>query len=138
MELKDIAELLITMTGKVEFYWDFFTIMVLALIGWVVSTNKVFTRRLKFLIAVGYLIFAFMNLLGLWSSYSFAEALRLDLLSVAQTTPDTLKNTQVVLSQWSFGSQKIFAIFIHFILAILVLSVVWSGRFSIPRENKAE
>jgi hypothetical protein len=129
MEIRDIADLFIEATGKIEFYWNFYTVTVLALIGWLVSTDKVLRPGLKSLITVGYLVFALMNVLGLWGSYTFAEALRQDLLIAAEAAPDTLENARAVLSQNSYDNQKILALFIHAVLGAFVLSVVWFGRF---------
>jgi hypothetical protein len=129
MEIRDIADLFIEATGKIEFYWNFYTVTVLALIGWLVSTDKVLRPGLKSLITVGYLVFALMNVLGLWGSYTFAEALRQDLLIAAEAAPDTLENARAVLSQHSYDNQKILALFIHAVLGAFVLSVVWFGRF---------
>lgn len=38
METKDVADLFITATDKIEFYWNFYVVMLLALTGWLVST----------------------------------------------------------------------------------------------------
>jgi uncharacterized protein involved in cysteine biosynthesis len=92
-----------------------------------VSTNKALVLRLKLLITAGYLVFVFMNLIGLWGSYTFAEALRQDLLAAAKMNPDILKHAQLVLSERSFECQKMLAIVIHAILGGLVLFVVWFG-----------
>ena len=129
METKDIAGLFIEATSKIEFYWNFYTVMLLALIGWLVSTKKALRAGLKSLITVGYLVFALMNVLGLWGSYTFAEALRQDLLIAANAVPDDLKNARAVLSEWSFDGQKTLALIIHAILGVFVLSVIWFGRF---------
>jgi hypothetical protein len=129
MDIKDIADLFIAATGKIEFYWNFYTLTLLALIGWLVSTRKVLGPGLKSLITVGYLVFVLMNILGLWGSYTFAEALREDLLIAASAAPDILGNTQAVLSERSFASQRILALMIHTILGVFVLSVIWFGRF---------
>jgi hypothetical protein len=128
METKDIAELFIIATGKIEFYWNFYTVTLLVLIGWLISTKKRLSPGLKCLITVGYLLFAIMNILGLLGSYTFAEALRQDLLIAAQSAPDSLKNTQAILSDSSFSKQKITVLIIHSVLAVFVLSVIWFGR----------
>ena len=88
MDTKDIADLFIAATGKVEFYWNFYTVTLLALIGWLVTTKKILRPGLKSLITVGYLVFVLMNILGLWGSYTFAEALRQDLLIAAKAAPE--------------------------------------------------
>lgn len=70
-----------------------------------------------------------MNVLGLWGSYTFAEALRQDLLIAAKAAPDTLTNAQAVLSKNSYDDQKSLVLVIHAVLGAFVLSVVWLGRF---------
>lgn len=129
MELKDVAQLFITSTARVEFYWNFYVVMLLAMVGWMISTRKPITTHLKLLITAGYIIFVFMNLTGLWGAYAFAESLRLDLLSMAaKLSPDDLKNARVILSEHSFLQQRMFALGIHLILAVGVLSSVWLAR----------
>lgn len=128
MDTKDIAELFVTATGKIEFYWNFYTVTVLALIGWLVSTKKALGPRVKVLITVGYLAFVFMNIIGLYGSYTFTEALREDLLISVKSTPDVLKNTQEVLSHRSFEKQKQMVLVIHLLVGAFVLFAVWYGR----------
>ncbi|PKG98577.1 hypothetical protein [Paraglaciecola sp. MB-3u-78] len=135
METKDIADLFIAATGKIEFYWNFYTVTLLVLIGWLISTKKILRPGLKCLITVGYLVFALMNILGLWGSYTFAEALRQDLLIAAQSAPDTLKNAQTILSKSSFSKQKVSVLIIHGVLGVFVLSVIWFGRLGELRED---
>lgn len=128
MEAKDVAQLFIAATARVEFYWNFYVVMLLALIGWMFSTKKRITADLKAVITAGYIFFVCMNLIGLWGSYTFAEALRNDLLVVANLKPDELRSTRAVLSETSFAAQRWVAIVIHVVLAAIVLSVVWVGR----------
>ena len=128
METKDIADLFITATGKIEFYWNFYTVTVLALIGWLVSTKNPLAPQLKVLISIGYLVFVFMNIKGLYGSYMFAEALRLDLLASSQSCQTALDKTCEVLSDISYESQKNMVLPIHFLVGSFVLFTVWFGR----------
>ena len=34
MDLKDIADLFLGVLGKIEFYWNFYTVTLVAFIGW--------------------------------------------------------------------------------------------------------
>jgi hypothetical protein len=129
MDPKDIADLFISATDKIEFYWNFYTVTLLALIGWLVSTKKVLLPKLKTLVTIGYIVFVLMNVLGLWGSYTFAEALRLDLLDAASVKPCILTHAQAVLSKVSYTNQRILALVIHAILGFFVLSVIWLGHF---------
>lgn len=82
MNEKDVADLFINATEKIGFYWNFYVVMLTALIGWLVSTKTALSTSLKSLITVGYLVFVAMNIVGLYGSYTFAEALRNDLLTM--------------------------------------------------------
>jgi fucose 4-O-acetylase-like acetyltransferase len=127
MEAKDVADLFITATDKIEFYWNFYVVMLIALIGWLVSTKRPLSTSLKLLITVGYLVFVSMNILALYGSYTFAEALRLDLLEMEGAK--TVANTHDVLRTHSFLRQRTATFWIHLIVGLAVLSVVWIGRF---------
>lgn len=141
MELKDIVQLFITVTTRVDFYWNFYVVTLLALIGWMFSTKKPMTTHLKLLITVGYIVFVSMNLVGLWGSYTFAEALRNDLLSTTNLKPDEFKNTRVVLAESSFLAQRSVTLVIHAIVGAVVLLTVWFGRLgddTLPKAEKSE
>jgi len=125
MESKDIADLFLTATGKIEFYWNFYTVTLLALVGWLVSTDLVLDTQMKTLITAGYLAFVVMNLIGLWGSYTFAEALRQDLLIAAKADANTLTNAREVLSRRSLTSQKTMAVVIHTLIGTIFLYGVW-------------
>jgi hypothetical protein len=138
MELKDVAQLFITATARVEFYWNFYVVMLLALIGWMFATKKPLTTHLKLLLTAGYIVFVCMNLIGLWGSYTFAEALRHDLLAIANFKPDELRNTRAVLAERSFLAQRSVALVIHVVLGAVVLLTVWCGQLGDDTSSKAE
>lgn len=135
METKDIADLFIAATAKIEFYWNFYTVTLLVLIGWLISSKKPLSTGFKWLITLGYLVFAWMNILGLWGAYTFAEALRQDLLIAAHLAPDTLKNTQAILADSTFSRQKLAVLVIHGILALLVLGIIWFARLGEAKQD---
>ena len=138
MDTKDIADLFLAATGKIEFYWNFYTVTLIALIGWLVSRKQPFQPKLKLLITVGYQAFVLMNVLGLLGSYTFAEALRLDLLAAPQAVPDSLVHARDVLNKHSYDDQKILAMVIHAVLAVFVLGVIWFGRFGEKSSDKSD
>ena len=102
LPIKDIADLFVTATGRIEWYWNFYVVMVIALVGWLVSKDNPLTHQLKVTITIGYVVFVLMNLYGLWGSYTFTEALRMDLLAAANDQ-NQLQHARAVLTQHSFG-----------------------------------
>lgn len=128
--IKDLADLLFAARGRIDFYWNFYVIIVIAVIGWLVSLKRALTPSMRALVSVAYFVAAAMNLLGLYSAYTFAEALRLDLLRLVGST--SLAETRTLLEQHSYLPQRLVAIGIHLAVGTAILLVVWRGRFAEP------
>jgi hypothetical protein len=126
--LKDVADLLFAARGRIDFYWNFHVVVVIAVIGWLVTNKQRLTVSIKILVSLVYLIAAATNLAGLYGSYTFAEALRSDLLRMAATSP--LIETRSLLEQHSYLNHRLAAFWIHLILATAILLVVWFARLS--------
>ena len=127
--IKEVADLLFAARGRIDFYWNFYVVVVIAVIGWLVSVKKTLTRSMKVLVSVAYLIAAIMNYLGLYGSYAFAEALRADLLRMVAAAP-SLTGTRLMLEQHSYLTQRLTAFWIHLIVGATILVVIWFARFS--------
>jgi len=136
MTIKDVADLLFAARERVDFYWHFYVVVGIAVIGWLVSLKKTLTPSMKLLVSVVYVIAAATNLLGLYSSYTFAEALRTDLVRMAATTP--LSDTHLFLEQHTYLPQRLAAICIHVVVGVSILLVVWFARFSEPEVAAAK
>lgn len=135
LTLRDVADLLFAARARIDFYWNFYVIVVIAVIGWMVTVKKTLTFSIKLLVTVAFLIAAVTNLVGLYSSYTVAEALRLDLLRLGATSP--LRNTRLMLEQHSYELHRAVALAVHFVLGSAILLTVWLGRL-IPAELKPE
>ena len=134
--IKEIVDLLLTARERIDFYWNFYVVVVIAVIGWLVSLKKTLTLSMKALVSVAYVIAAVMNYLGLYSSYTFAEALRTDLLRMAATTP--LTDTRLILEQYSYLTQRVTAFWIHVGVGATILLVIWFARFAEPEAAAAK
>jgi hypothetical protein len=128
--IKDVADLLFAARERIDFYWNFYVVVVIAVMGWLVSLKKRLTVSMKALVSVVYLIAAATNLVGLYGSYTFAEALRADLLRMAATAP--LPDTRLLLTQHSYLTQRLAAFWIHLVVGIAILLTVWFARPSEP------
>jgi hypothetical protein len=134
--IKDVADLLFALRARIDFYWNFYVVVVIAVIGWLMSVKMTLTLPKKALVSVAYLIAAVMNFVGLYSSYTFAEALRTDLLRMAATTP--LTDTRLMLEQHSYLAQRLAAFWTHLVIGATILLVVWFARFSEPEAVAAK
>jgi hypothetical protein len=128
ISLKDVADLLFSARGRIDFYWNFHVVVVIAVIGWLVTHKRTLTVPIKLLVSVVYLIAAATNLAGLYGSYTFAEALRTDLVRMAANSP--LTETRSLLEQHSYLAHRLAAFWIHLVLAAAILLVVWFAKFT--------
>jgi hypothetical protein len=133
LTFKDVADLLFAARGRIDFYWNFYVVVVMAVIGWLVSLRKTLTLAMKALVSVAFLIASAMNLLGLYSSYTFAEALRTDLLRMAAAAP--LTDTRLLLEQHSYLSHRLAACWIHLAVGATILFAVWFARTATAAEG---
>lgn len=125
----EAAELLFAARGRIDFYWNFHVAVVLAVIGWSVALKKTLAPSMKALVSAAYLIAASANLAALYSAYTFAEALRNDLLRLAADSP--LTDTRLILAQHSYLGQRMTAFWIHLAIGAVVLLAIWFAR--LPR-----
>jgi hypothetical protein len=130
LTVRDLADLLFAARERSDFYWNFYVVVVIAVIGWLVSLKKALTPSMKALVSVVFSIAAATNLLGLYSSYTFSEALRTDLLRMAVAAP--LIDTRLLLQQHSYLAQRQVACWIHLTVAVTILLAIWFARFSEP------
>lgn len=128
MTITDVANLLFSARERIDFYWNFYVVVVIAVIGWLVTFKRTLTLPMKLLVSIAYLVAAIMNFLALYSAYTFAEALRADLLRMLPTT--TLADTQIILAQHSYLPQRLAALGVHLAVGSAILLVVWFARFA--------
>ena len=131
---RDVADLLFAARERIDFYWNFYIVVVIAVIGWLVSNRRAMTVPMKALVTIGYVIASAMNALALWGAYTFAEALRSDLLRMLAAAP--LDETRLILEQHSFLAQRLLAAIVHLVIGATILFVVWFARLdSAPTEE---
>ena len=61
MGLTDLLDLLEKLEGRVNAYWNFYSVAVFAVAGWLLAKEKLLTPRAAILIAVGLAAFFFAN-----------------------------------------------------------------------------
>ena len=128
MNAKDVADLFVDAVGKVEFYWNFYVFTLIAIVGWFISAKKAVPTSLRFLIAVGYLVFALFNVTALMGTYSMAEALRLDLIPLLRGDGVTLPHTVHELERIAYPFQRTCAVYVHCVLGAAMMLIIFRVR----------
>lgn len=126
MSLKDAVDLLFAARERIDFYWNFYVVVVVAVVGWIVTRKERLSTSGKVLVSIAYVVAAVTNLAGLYASYTLAEALRTDILRLTLASP--LTDTRVVLAQHSYLSQRTGAFLVHAVVGATILLVVWRAN----------
>lgn len=140
MSASEIASHLAAATQRVEFYWQFYVVMLTALVGWLISTSTKLNFYSVVLLIVGYVVFVFMNIMGLWGSYAIAEALRSDLVELMSSDPgngmkNNMPNTYTALRDISYHQQSARVAQIHMVMFAVVLTAIltkWRWQRATP------
>ncbi|MEM8959379.1 MAG: hypothetical protein AAGC86_16385 [Pseudomonadota bacterium] len=127
MDPKDIADLFSQATARIEFYWNFLVVALVAILGWLFTTNRALGTTERAAITVGYLIFAVMNIIGLYGAYTFADALKRDLL-LSCGLAETLPNATAALGKVNYRLQRQIMFAVHALVAVILLTAIWKAR----------
>jgi drug/metabolite transporter superfamily protein YnfA len=123
MSIKDVIDLLFAARERVDFYWNFYVVVVIAVVGWLVTRKEPLTPSAKILVTVAFVVAALTNLAGLYASYALAESLRTDLLRMTGGSP--LVDTRLILAQHSYLTQRITATLTHVLVGATIVLVIW-------------
>ena len=126
MSIKDVVDLLFAARERIDFYWNFYVVVVIAVVGWIVTRKEPLEPPAKILVTVAYAVAAATNLAGLYASYGVAEALRTDVLRMTAGSP--LTDTRGILAAHSYLSQRFVAILVHVAVGATILIVLWRGN----------
>ena len=80
LTVKDRYDLYLHFNDKVLFFWNWYTVGIIAVVGWMLSSEKKFSWSMKAIISFVFLTFIGMNISGLVRSYKLLMASRRDLL----------------------------------------------------------
>ena len=128
MTIKDAIDLLFASRERIDFYWNFYVVVVVAVVGWIVTRKDPLSPPAKVLVTVAYVVAAATNLAGLYAAYTVAEALRTDILRMTVDSP--LGATRAILAEHSYLSQRIGAFVVHAVVGVTILVVIWrNDRF---------
>ena len=126
MSIKDAVDLLFAARERIDFYWNFYVVVVIAVVGWILTRKDGLTPSAKVLVTVAFVVAAVTNFAGLYAAYTFAEALRTDLLRMTVGSP--LTDTRLILQHHSYLPQRISALLVHVFVGVTILLVVWRSN----------
>ena len=70
-----VIDIFLKVTDRVGFFWNFYLLAVIAIVGWLLSSGRTLTRYTKVLMITAYLLFGAANAFALFDNYSFLREL---------------------------------------------------------------
>ncbi len=80
MELKERIDLCLRLQDRIYFFWNWYIVGLIAIVGWILTTDNVCSPHFKVILSFAFLTFIGMNISGLLRAYKLFGAARRDLL----------------------------------------------------------
>jgi len=94
MTESDLIDIFFKARGNIQFFWNIYAVIILALMGWLISLKQDLSWQVKLLVSCGFIVFIIINISGQLRSYELIIAAKSDLLSMAHT--DHADKSQVI------------------------------------------
>jgi hypothetical protein len=125
MNLKDLLELAEKLEDRINAYWNFYTVVVLAAVGWLFSAEKNGYTFPSTVAAIALIGFFFANFSVIRYATNKLTALESEIEAVA---PDAgLKSEKYIkqLRTWSIPNRMLFSWMLHLLVDAAVLAAIF-------------
>ena len=127
MELKDLLDLLERLEGRVNAYWNFYSVAVFAVAGWLVAKEKFLSARSAILIALGLSAFFFANLGVIHSAERRIAAVEQEISVVSQRS-ELSPAFSAHLQMLSIPNRGIYTVVLHLTIDAALLALLYAKR----------
>lgn len=128
ISLTDLSELILKLADQINFYWNFYVVVNIAILGWILSLNNNPAWPLKTVASAAFLVFLALNITALLRSYIFLQAASLEFKAIAVEFPFKTSDLPDRISRLSFAGYKYKIWITHAIADIGMLSILWSDK----------
>jgi hypothetical protein len=133
MDLKDKLDLCLRLYDKVHFFWNWYAVGMIAIVGWSASSKEFacLDAEWKWLISGVYLVYVLMNVSGLLYSYRLFFAARKDLFRSEPS--EDLESVSTILNTMKKMRFPLFLLAIPYALGVVcVLLFIWRAEIASP------
>ena len=126
IEDNDVFELFFKLLNGVGFYWNFYVVGVLAIIGWILSADSPPATEIRAVVTGGFVFFIAYNLFALRWRYEWLDLITSELKQ--RVSPCIFKEQALCdrVEKLSFGFSNHYALGIHAMVDVALVCLVWS------------
>lgn len=128
MDVKDIIDIFFKAKDNMQFFWNFYVIGLVAIIGWFFTLKKHLSKVLKIFLSILFVIFMGMNISGLMRSYELIVASKTDLLALVQCADCVERGTIMSILSFYSDGYKYIVWGIHGVIDLGMFFVIWNDN----------
>ncbi|MGN7613907.1 hypothetical protein ACQZV8_17705 [Magnetococcales bacterium HHB-1] len=128
MDIMDWIDVSFKTVDSINFLWNFYAVVVLAILGWIYSGQNELRKDTQKAVTIVFLAFSLYNIVMLYSSYVLLHACITELQSAIGRTPEMKKlskETLNLVNGLSFENRQIVFPFLHLLADSLVIYTIW-------------
>ena len=118
-----------TLETRINSYWNFYMLVVLATIGWLISSKTPFTGNERIALIIAIALFLIANLLVLRAATKRVVAFEDELKLASQKYEFNSTILKKELSHASMGNRLILSYVLHAVIDIAVIYAIWSKLY---------
>lgn len=124
--IKDIIDIIEKLESRINAYWNFYTLIVIATIGWLMSSKTPFTIEQSIALTIALSLFFLANLSVMRSATRRVVAFEQELNQIAQDTEFCSDDLKIELGRQTMPFRVVASYLLHFTVDIAVIFSIWS------------
>ena len=125
MNLNDLLELSEKLEERINAYWNFYTIVILAIAGWLYSTDITFGVVIMIVLTIALVAFLFSNLAVITFATRKLTALKSEIEAIAPSSGLKSEKSVKQLGSWSIPNRLKLSWALHLLLDIALVTAIW-------------
>ncbi len=131
MKISELVEIIEKLEARNNSYWNFYTVVIIAVCGWVATSNSgVISSNTALALMFGNGLFYFMNLSIIYGTTSRIIAFESELIKEAQESQNIGVDLRQNLSQPMLAHRLKFTVLTHLVMDVAVLAFIYFGTKS--------
>lgn len=111
--------------SRINSYWNFYTIVVLASVGWLMSAETSFSPQLNFTLTTALVVFFLANFAVMWAATKRVVAFENELNILSTKTEFISTSLRQELSNASMPFRLLSSTLLHLAVDIAIISFIW-------------
>ncbi len=126
MNAKDAIDIFFTSRQNIQSFWNFYALVVVALLGWLVSLDDNLGWQLKLLVSTSFMSFVALNAIALLRSYDLVVSSQEDIKDLLARGEKDHQHVASLILRMKFRSKPVWAL--HAVVDTVLLVALWSDK----------